>query len=172
MLLAWITEPYFASTIVSLNWQVQQVGYFAIHVWTTSKLCQGHTLNPCHRSCQQMKICHISVTYLDKKTSNGPTLTFTGKLLVPSFLCFKVNVTPWVNVIGHVIHRKLKYAISQNLILVYWPRGNYPVKPNPIQCHHVYLGWDSSYVFQVEAIGPTKTIVELLTFLPHKKPVP
>ena len=27
---------------------------------------------------------------------------------MPLFLCFKVKVTPWVNVIGHVSHQKVK----------------------------------------------------------------
>ena len=38
-----------------------------------------------------------------------------------------------------------------------WPWGDTPVKPNPIPCHHVYLGWDSSNVFEVLAIGPNMT---------------
>ena len=42
-----------------------------------------------------------------------------------------------------------------------WPWGNTPLKPNPNPCHHVYLGWDSSSVFEVVAIGPNMTIVEL-----------
>ena len=55
-------------------------------------------------SHQQKKICHISVTSPDIKPNNGSTPTFsgTGKPLVPLFLCFKVNVTPWVNGIGYV----------------------------------------------------------------------
>ena len=57
-----------------------------------------------------MKICHISVTCPDIKPNNGFTLTFsgTGKMSVPLFLCVKVKVTPWVNVIGHVSHKKVK----------------------------------------------------------------
>ena len=43
-----------------------------------------------------------------------------------------------------------------------WPWGNTPLKPNPNSCHHVYLGWDSSSVFDVVAIGPNMTIVELI----------
>ena len=35
-----------------------------------------------------------------------------------------------------------------------WPWGNTHVKPNPNPWHHVYLGWDSSNVFEVLAIGP------------------
>ena len=36
MSLAWITEAYFASWIVSLNWKAYHSGYFAIHVCPTS----------------------------------------------------------------------------------------------------------------------------------------
>ena len=50
--------------------------------------------------------------------------------------------------------------------------GSTPVKPNPNPCHHVYSGWDSSYVFEVLAIGPNMTIVELFgSFLPNEKGV-
>ena len=61
-------------------------------------------------SHQQLKICHISVTCPDIKPINGslPTFSGMGKPLVPLFLCFKVKVTPWVNVIGHVSHHKVK----------------------------------------------------------------
>ena len=74
---------------------------------------QGHTLDQCQRSLSatsKRKICHISVTSPDIKPNNGSTPTFsgTGKPLVPLFLCFKVNVTPWVNGIGYVSHQKVK----------------------------------------------------------------
>ena len=50
-----------------------------------------------------MKMRHISVTSHHMKTNNGSTHGFsgTGNALVALFLSFKVNVTPWINVIGH-----------------------------------------------------------------------
>ena len=64
-----------------------------------------------HVSHQKVKICHISVTCRDIKPNNGspPTFSGIGKPLVPLFLCFKVKVTPWVNVKGHIsATRKLR----------------------------------------------------------------
>ena len=47
-----------------------------------------------------------------------------------------------------------------------------PVKPNPNTYHHVYLGWDSSNVYEVLAIGPNMTIVlSFDPFLPYEKGV-
>ena len=72
-------------------------------------------------SHQKVKICHISVTCPDIKPNNGSTPTFsgTGKPLVPLFLCFKVEVTPWVNVIGHVSYQNIKIChISQYLVII------------------------------------------------------
>ena len=74
-----------------------------------------------HVRHQKVKICHISVTSCDIKPNKGspPTFSGTGKPLVSLFLCFKVKVTPWVNVIGHMsATRNLIYVISQYLVII------------------------------------------------------
>ena len=46
------------------------------------------------------------------------------------------------------------------------------MKPNPNPRHHVYLGWDSSNVFEILAIGSNMIIVlSFGPFLPYKKEV-
>ena len=66
---------------------------------------------------------------------------------------------------------KLIWSFCDLFMTFLWPLGSTPVKPNPNPCHHVYLGWDSSNVFEVGllAIGPNMTIVELFgLFLPYE----
>ena len=62
------------------------------------------------RIVQKVKLRHISVNSHHMKTNNGSTSRFLGtwNTLVALFLCFKVNVTPWVNGIGYVSHQKVK----------------------------------------------------------------
>ena len=67
---------------------------------------------------------------------------------------------------------KLIWPFCDLAMTFLWPLGNTPVKPNPYPCHHVYLGWDSSFLFEVLVIGPNMTIVELFgPFLPDEKAV-
>ena len=57
------------------------------------------------RIVQKVKMRHISVTSHHMKTKRalhlGSRESGTGNALVALFLSFKVNVTPWINVIGH-----------------------------------------------------------------------
>ena len=68
-----------------------------------------------------------------------------GKPLVPLFLCFKVKVTPWVKVIGHVSHQKVKIChISvpcNHIITIIGSTPRFSGMGNPLTPLVLWLKW-------------------------------
>ena len=90
-----------------------------------------------HVSPWKVKIYHISVICHHIITTNGSTPMFSDMRnpLVPLFSSFKVEVRPWVNIIGRVSHQKVKMCHNSVYVLVALVVPPFPLWQNNNDAH-------------------------------------